>query len=169
MDSQLTAVIIGAGAGIAGQLLTQLCGYLTTFIDRKHERHAYFRSRLEEMSEAVTVTVDWTQSFTKANSLEAIIDSKPPAECRRLMTIASLYFPELMDPVREYCNCLIEHHNWSISFFNASAPAPLGAQIQMAILNSSKPEELKEMQMRPLYLRQSLDDAITKEAKKHRP
>jgi len=165
-DSNLTAVMIGAVAGISGQLLTQLFGHVAIIIDRRYTRHSRHRERLEEMSDLVTSSLEWLQTFGAANSLEAVVSSKPPLKCRRIMTLASLYFPALVDPAREYHNSLIQYHNWCISFYDSHVPAPLGAQVQMAIQNSNTPDKLKEIQMRPLFLRQKLDDAIEAEAKK---
>ena len=165
-DSSLTAVMIGAVAGISGQLLTQLFGHVATIIDRRYARHSRHRERLEEMSELVTSSLEWLQTFPSANSLEAVASSKPPLKCRRIMTLASLYFPALVDPVTEYHNSLIQYHNWCISFYDSHVPAPLGAQVQMAIQRSNEPEKMQQLQMRPLYARQKLDDAIAEEAKK---
>lgn len=165
-DSNLTAVMIGAVAGISGQLLTQFFGHVATIIDRRYARHSRHRERLEEISELVTSSLEWLQTFPAANSLEAVASSKPPLKCRRIMTLASLYFPALVDASREYHNGLIQYHNRCISFYDPNIPAPLGAQVQMAIQRSNAPDKMQELQMRPLYLRQQLDDAIAAEAKK---
>ena len=166
-DSQLLAVVIGAAAGISGQLLTQLFGHLTSMIDRRYSRLSKNRERLEEMSELVTSSLEWLQTIPAANSLELVVSSKPPLKCRRIVTLASLYFPDLVDPATEYCNSLIQHYQFCLSLYNPHIPAPLGAQVELAIQRSDDPDKLRTTQMQPLRLRQLLDDAIAIHAKKY--
>ena len=165
--SNTTVILVGAFAlagTVVGQAFSLISGLITGRVDRRHKREVAQKERLEKMVDDITVTLAWFPALTKCRTLEEITSAPPPPEARHAAMLASLYFPSLVDPARDYVNGLVRYYEFATGCFQSGVPATLGAQKAMAVSRNSS---LTEREQEPLILRQRLDDAIAAEAKKY--
>ncbi|MFZ1218501.1 MAG: hypothetical protein WAO00_04370 [Chthoniobacterales bacterium] len=163
-ETNITAIILGGALALAGTIVSQAMGLLSGWVDRRHKRDLRQRERLERMVDLITATIPWFQKLGVSHSLEELRDAQPPPEARQVAMLASLYFPALVEPARNYVNALIRYYHFATDCFQPGHPASVGAQ--MALIYTKDPEA-NARNTEPLVVRQALDDAIAKEAKKY--
>ena len=113
------------------------------------------------MADCIAKTLLW---FPKLAACSSVSDIRAclPTEARRMVCLALLYFPELKNEVGDYSNGLTKHYHWTIDCFDPNFPASAGAQ-------TVRQPDCKERTNEMTLLRQRLDNAIEKGAKKYTP
>ena len=159
LDTAIGGILALAGTGVA-----QWFGFHASKVERRHQYAASQRERLERISDSVAECVEWSQQVMTATSVSAIRDMHIPKQCRQMVMLAKIYFPDLVQPATEYANSLVHYHVFALKSFSPNAPPGTTIGAQMA-LNP----EARQYENSQLLLRNKFDEAIATEAQKYEP
>jgi hypothetical protein len=159
MTDQLQAVLLGGALTLVGLLVAELRSLVVDRRQREERTMIHRREKYEEFSGVFTETLGWITHFGQSRSVQDVCSRPPPASTRRLITLATLYFPTLVDPTIEFANGLTIYYGWAIDNYRPG-PSSIGAQI-----NSAPDYEVQSKRLR--QLKAALDAAITDNAPKY--
>lgn len=164
MSSHLFDTAIGGAIALAGTIVAQWFGLFSSKVERQHKHAVLQRERLERISDCVAECVEWSQRLMTATSLSGVRDMHLPTASRRMVMLPKIYFPDLVQPAINYANELVRHQVFALTSFRADAPpgTSIGAQMHLN-------PKAQEYESRQLSLRNTLDEAIAKEASKYEP
>ena len=113
VNTTTTPAIIGALSALAGVVLSQLVAMLQAALERKHQRTALLRAKLEELADNLHQTTHWADTLLKSLPVRGHAKSKEgphavalSAEARRVYILSLLYFPRLKAESRTLMNAL---------------------------------------------------------------
>lgn len=168
MSAHLIDTATGGLIALAGTFLAQWFGLFSSKVERRQKHAALQRERLEKISECIGEGVEWYQTVLTLKSFESVRDTHVVKQIRQATMMAQIHFSDsdsgLAELAKEYSNSLNQYKAFALSSFRQDAPpgATIGAQM---VLNP----KMQEYVDKQLALRNKLDDAIAKEARKYEP
>lgn len=158
------AVLVGGALALAGVIVSQISGLWSGWIDRRYQRDVRRRERLENMADAISGTISWSQNLAKCRTMDEIRSHQAPPEAQRIVTLALLYLPRLREPAEGYLNSLVGLYEFAVECYRRDEPGTIGEVMGMVV---ERQPELEKVLRQPMVFRQQLDDAIAAEAEKY--
>ncbi|MCM2283977.1 MAG: hypothetical protein NDI81_04320 [Desulfobacula sp.] len=106
LENTLVIATISAGSAIAGAVISQFFSLIRDWFDKKHQRKIWLRTKFEEFAGLVSDSQEWGNSLYHLNSLEEH-NKNPPAQARRAMILAYIYFPLLREQSEKFMNSCV--------------------------------------------------------------
>lgn len=160
MTESVQTSLIVAGSALFGALVASANTWILHWLNARKERHRLLRKKLELLSMLVSESLPWISEVSECRSLEELASCAQCPQVRQALILSSLYFQELHKPIAEYQNCIIRIHNMFVDAFDPARPSTAGA-------DAARHPEHKDLILQGVKLRQNIDDAIQRNAKKY--
>lgn len=109
MDEKLFLALVAALSAISGVLITQAFSIIRDLLTSKRESRALLREKYELLTEQVSASFLHRVKVSSHTSDDFFTDYlNQPLE--RIFSLSLLYFPELVEPSREYNNAYHDYY-----------------------------------------------------------
>ena len=156
----VTIALIAAGSAIFGASVSQLFAMVQSNLDKKHQRHILLREKYESLAEEISLSLIWRTNDSRLAALDDINAHSVPVHARHVLTLASIYFPELIPLCADHLNSQVKFHFDMLKGFQDGIGVSAGAQAMR-----NYPKAYVAALEGERVTRQKLDEAIIKYAK----
>jgi len=165
-DSHLLDTAIGGLIALLGTGVAQWFGFFSSRLERQQKHGELQRERLLKISDGIADGMAWRENFQRLQSLSTVSSSSPIPCVRPATMLCRIYFPDLIFHALAYQRALGEYHVFGMMSYgsNYKDDCPVGVK-----MNLHDRDKWLQFSTRLSSLRDSFDEAIEKEAKKHEP
>lgn len=128
MSEEISPVIIGAVAALAGVLLSQVISISLSVFDKKHAKKVLLRQKYEEMMNEFQNSLLYVQDVHTCKTTDQLFQLSHSPQTGKAYSLALLYFPDLIEPLKQYSIAQVSFYNSVITIFNADIPVNAGGQ-----------------------------------------
>ncbi len=158
MDTTLFGALIAGVSGLIGTGVGAGITFWNAHAERKEKRREFLRTRLEELADLNSKSIEWNVRVSGCRTLEELRGLCFPASSRKMWLLSALYFPGVKQAAIDYHNELIHFYGQAIDSLGSGA---LTVGEEMARAGTSD-----GISARLALGRQRIDDAISAESEK---
>lgn len=155
MDDSLWDKVLPAAAALAGVTFASLIEWRRTNATRKHERRTLLLAKLEQLNEAVSETLAWTDHVMRATQFEQLRALNVPIPPRRAFALTMVYFPTLQPAALKFLTESLAFSSYLVELPRFDEDVTVAAYAQRFHRS-----EFAEVTSRFTAARQALDEAI---------
>ena len=128
---------------LAGVVIGLVASLAAGYFDRREQRRAFLRARLQELSEESTDAIPWLLQLSQCQTTAEVMRCPPSPGIRKMFLLSLIYFPQLRTQATNYYNFLMETYRLAVAI-SPSEPEPgwtVGAKIAKARHDAGRAED----------------------------
>lgn len=146
MAGELTIAYIAAGSALSGVVVSQVISIGLSIFEKRHKKAVLLRQKYEELVFLFQDSLGYVQAVYNCETQSQLYQLGVCAQTNKALVLASLYFPDLVEPLSMYSDAQLSFYHSVINVYQESIGSHVGAQAINNEIHKAKLADLSKAQ-----------------------